>query len=694
MIIRLFFFVAVCSCVKSIAQDFSKPMQHAYLLTRMAEKFHIQPKPLNDELSNLLFEQVLKTTDKDHVIFLQEDINALSVFRYRLDEEITERKTNFLQQLNSIWQKRVKQNDSLALVICKTAFNFSLTETYREADDSLYAINVEQKKQKLSRMLKWRILDRITDHLLETAETNKEINKKRADSMELVLRKSLATSYSKETVAVKRAQQYEQRLGNLFCNVLALCYDPHSSYMPAEEKEAFDEGMGQKPMRFGLGLNENESGEVTIDHLQPGSSAYKSGVMNTGDKIITMQEPGKQPVNVSGFNLFQTDSLINESTADKLIVTIKKPDGTTKQVTLYKERFATEEDEEDLVLSYILKGEKNIGYISIPDFYVDWENTETGINGCANDVAKEILKLKKEQIDGLIIDIRYNGGGSVQEAIELSGIFIDGGPVAQLKAKEPKPYTLKDVNSGSIFDGPLLIMVNGYSASASELFSGALQDYNRAVVAGTPTYGKATGQIIFPLDTTVTLETLEQKKADVYVKLTTSVLYRLTGQTAQQHGVVPDVLLPDLLQTVGEKEKDEQFSFTLSPIEKNKYYKPAAPIANEVLRRMAGNVTDTAVYFKKLKEYNQWIKTVLEQKEFSLKLDDVLKVKKEQQAYLDFFENWQQTNPFTVTNHSLQKERLRASEWLAEMDNETKEAVAQDPYIHLCYLLLLKMIKP
>jgi carboxyl-terminal processing protease len=462
--------------------------------------------------------------------------------------------------------------------------------------------------------------------------------------------------------------------------------------MPEEEKEEFDEELGQKPLRFGMLLNENEKGEAIIGKLQPGSSAFKSGALNSGDKIITVQEPGKTAINVTDITLFQIDSIMNEIKSDKLFLTIKKPDGAIKQTTLYKERFSTEEDEEDKVQGYILKGTKNIGYISIPDFYIDWENTETGIFGCANDVAKEIIKLKKENIEGLIIDIRYNGGGSVQEAIELSGIFIDGGPVAQYKTKEPKVYTLKDVNSGSVFTGAVMILVNGYSASASEMFSATMQDYNRAIVAGSATYGKSTGQLIFPLDTTVTLENYKQNKSQNYIKITTMALYRLTGATAQQQGVVPDILLPDLLETVGEKEKNEQFAFRLLPIEKNKYYKAYNVINTDEIKRTAQALMDTSAYFKKLNDYGRWLSTMMQQKEFSMRIEDVIQFKKKQQSYINFFESFEQQPSFTVANHSLQKERLKASEWLTEMDEETKLMLCNDPYINICYRLLVKVI--
>ncbi len=683
-----FFLFILTFCCHS--QDFSKAMHNAFLITRMVEKFHLQPKPLNDELSTTLFEQFLNNLDESKTLFLTEDLNKLSAFRLNLDEVIAQRQPNFLQLVAAIYQQRIKQNDSLIKVICKTPFNFLLPDKLFKAEDTTYTASVTAKQMRLSKYLKWQVLDELTDDE-EFRILNPAAQKKFLDSAEVVERKQLIQRSNKKYTSLLESEKLNTTISNLFCKTLAHYYDPHTSFMPADEKEEFDEDLGQKPLRFGLGLEENEDGEVTISNLLPGSSAYKSGLLNAGDKIITVQEPGKTQVNVSSFTLLQIDSVMIETTGEKLLLTVKKPDGTTKQISLMKERFATEEDEEDKVQGYVLKGTKNIGYISIPDFYIDWEDASKGIAGCANDVAKEIIKLKKENIEGLIIDIRYNGGGSLGEAIDLSGIFIDGGPVGQYKEKLPKPFTLKDANAGSIYNGPLLIMVNGYSASASEMFSGTLQDYNRAVIVGASTYGKATGQIVLPIDTMVTEKTIGQFKTENYLKVTTFGLYRINGTSAQRNGVIPDVELPDLLQIVGEKEKNEQFAFTLLPIEANKYYKPFQIISKEGLQSKAKNIIDTSSYFKNIGHYHQLYNEIKQQKEFSLKLDDVLRFKKKEQEFLDFFENYRQQSTFTIDNYKLQKERLNASEWLTELDNETKEAIKNDPYINICYQLILQM---
>lgn len=677
--------VLCCTIVFSYAQDFSKSMRHAFLITRMMEKFHIQPAAVNDDFSNQLFYHFLRSADKEHLLFQAEDMDHLLAYRYKLDEEIVNQQTGFLRLVHQIREKRLKQNDSLLQIIFKTPFNFSLPEKISKADDSVYVKTLRDKQLKLYKYFKWQILDAITDEMPE--QLSAALQKKFADSAAVVLSQTYRTVFQK-----MRSNATTDVLGNMFCSSIALCYDPHSTFFTAEEKESFDQELGQTPLRFGFNVDESEDGGVVIERLLPGSSAFKSGALNAGDKIIAIQEPGGNPNDVSEMSLTQMDSVMETITSDKLVFTIKKPDGKTREVTLFKERVEAEEDEDDLVQGYILKGPRNIGYISIPDFYVDWENTENGINGCANDVAKEVLKLTKEHIDGLIIDLRYNGGGSLQEAIDLSGIFIDGGPVGQLRLKDPKIHTLKDVNGGSVFTGPLLIMVNGYSASASEFFAAAMQDYNRALIVGAPTYGKATGQMVFPLDTTVTIETAGSKTGDAYIKITTSALFRITGSTAQKNGVVPDVLLNDLLQTVGEKERDEANSFTLAPIEPNKYYRPYPLIAKDKILNTTKTITDTSFFFRQIVAFDKWIKDARQNKELSLKLEDVLFNKQQETRFYTYFENYKSKNNYTVENHLLRQQRLQASELLTESDQETRILVSDDPYISLCYELLLRII--
>ncbi|WP_315818899.1 S41 family peptidase [Paraflavitalea speifideaquila] len=324
-------------------------------------------------------------------------------------------------------------------------------------------------------------------------------------------------------------------MANLWCSSLAACYDPHTAYFPPATKESFEGHLGKKQLEFGLTLDEDKDGNAQIAALKPGSPAFQSGQLNEGDKLQSVQTDNKPAVDVSTAGAAAINQVLSAAGSGKTVLTVKKADGSTRQVTLSKQKQLTD-DEEDKVKGFVLKGSKNIGYISLPAFYLDWED-EQGVNGCANDVGREIIKLKKENISGLILDLRYNGGGSLQEALELAGIFIDAGPVAQIKSRDPKVTTLKDINRGTVYDGPLLVLINGFSASASEMLAASLQDYNRALIVGATSYGKATAQEVLPLDTTIDRESYNGKAAsDSYIKLTTSCLYRLTGATAQAQG--------------------------------------------------------------------------------------------------------------------------------------------------------------
>ncbi|CAF3812541.1 unnamed protein product [Rotaria sp. Silwood1] len=446
-------------------------------------------------------------------------------------------------------------------------------------------------------------------------------------------------------------------------------------------------------MVFGFNLNENEDGDVSIQNLLPGSPAFKSGMINKGDKITAIQWEGSKPIDVSNATIQEISEMLSASNHTKATITFTKADGTKREVTLGKE-LATNDEDDDKVTSYVLKGEKNVGYIALPSFYEDWEN-ESSINGCSNDVAKEVLKLKKENIEGLILDLRFNGGGSVREAIELAGIFIDAGPIAQMKFKEPKAFSLKDVNRGTIYDGPLTILVNGFSASASELVAGALQDYNRALIVGSTTYGKATGQRVLALDTNIVLKDFKEESIKGNsVKLTLSQVYQVSGKTAQFRGVVPDILLPDATEAFNKKERNEPFAIPANNIEANKYYIPLKPLPLNLLQEKANEYIKADVYFEEVNKYIRTKKIAQQKKDVSLKLDDIIKEMNndddldEEQSELPSLKK-----VYTVSNNSFELERINANNNLKTINEAFKTRLGKDAYVNVAYKLLLLMNK-
>jgi len=674
------------------SQLINKAASDAYLITRMTEKFHVQPKAVNKELSANWFDDLTKQLDDDKIFFTQEDMIKLQAFRLQLDNEVLNKKTGFLQLLVSIYQQRLKQADTMIDNICNQPFRFNINEKLTVTEDTTFPSNITTQRIKLYKHLKAATLSALLELDEDLTSTKPEQKNKTIDSLEIVIRKKNKTIYKR---SIKRMLQVpgglEQSVCTAYCQSLATCFDPHTDFFPLTEKENFESHLGKASMQFGFKLDEDEDGEVVIDNLKPGSPAFKSGEMNKGDKIQTVQWEGKEPIEVSDASPAELSEILSADNHEKLNITIKKADGTIRHVSLMKEK-AEPGDDDNRVKSFLLKGKKTIGYISLPAFYTDWESDGKGVNGCADDVAKEIIKLEKEKIVGLILDVRYNGGGSMQEAVDLAGIFIDAGPVAQIKTRDAKVYTLKDINRGTIYDGPLILMVNGYSASASEMVAGTLQDYNRALIVGSPTYGKATAQIVLPLDTTIDLDKdFKNKQADCYIKLTVEKLYRINGSSAQATGVQPDILLQDLLEADPHREVNTPLSFPPSSIAPNKYYKANAALPIAALQAFAKTQTDTSVYFKTLKSYIQLYKLHLQPRDISLYWPEASEDKKKDEAGIQYpaqFNNNNANAPFTVMNHAFEEQRLKTDDDLRELDDTWKERLLKDPYIQIAFGLL------
>jgi carboxyl-terminal processing protease len=670
------------------AQPADAKATDAYLITRMAAKFHIQPRSLDKTMSAAVYATVLKELDEERIFFTQGDIAQLAAYQYTLDQEILNRRSGFLQLLTSIYQQRLTQVDTMVDHIAAKPFNFLAGEKITLAEDTAYPANLGALHVKLYKFMKYSVAVRLANAMVAAGGT---YNPKLVDSLEPRLRKRAVVTTKR---MIKRILQSPIGVGNMvgiiYCQALAVCYDPHTAYFSPDEKAAFETELGNKPLSFGLTLNEGDDGHALVGHLEPGGPAFQSGAISEGDRIMAVRWEGKDPIDVSDASVLELYHILSTEGASTLTLDIKKKDGTVRQVSLTKQKVSTQlaDDEEDKVQGYLLKGSSTIGYISLPAFYEDWEDNK-GINGCANDVAREIIKLKRDGIGGLILDLRYNGGGSMSEAVALAGLFIDAGPVAQVKARDEKIFTLKDVNRGTIWDGPLIVLVNGSSASASEVVAGTLQDYNRALIVGSPTFSKATAQVVLPMDTTIDLATLNpQAQASSYIKITMSKLYRINGSTAQFTGVKPDILLPEPPDASQHREADEPFALPPTPIEPNKYYRalPPLPIAEE--KMVATRAIADMPFFQQATPApvsNQW-------KDESLNLSELLKEKNTDKTMEDT--TAEKNNLYTVANPAYDNQLLGSDAALQAVNEERKKDVLYDPYLIVAYRLTAAMIKP
>ena len=677
------------------SQTPGKSVEDAFLITRMAAKFHVQPRPVDDQFSNIVFSAVIKHLDEEKLLFTKQDITKLEPFRYQLDDEIKNRKADFLSLLTSVYKDRIQQAALIINKLVSKPLNYSNAETLTVAESTNYVTDTTAMRIKISKVIKSAALQDLSKVLIKDSFIFS--NKNRMDSVLAAISIKNQKSYKRYIDELQQdALGIEKNVGDAYCKAIANCFDPHTEYFPLTEKENFESQLGNKPFLFGFSLSQSDNEGLVINDLMPGSPAFKCGMLNKGDKILSIQWENKQPIDVSDASRKELDAVLNASNHDKATFTVKKADGSTRQVILIKELISDDADAEDAVKSFILKGEKNIGFIILPAFYTSWEKEAEQDLGCAGDVAKEIIKLKKENIQGLIIDLRYNGGGSMQEAVALAGIFIDGGPVCQVNDRNEKTYTLKDVNRGTVYDGPLIIMVNGYSASASEMLAGTLQDYNRAIIVGSPTYGKATAQVVLPMDTTIDLEKtdISKKQAASYLKTTVSQLYRTTGKTAQARGVQPDIELPDLLQAHPQREADEANVLISQPIEVSKYFKPNTPLLLTSLQAAAKTKMEASAYFTWLKKYIESEKAGIVKKDINLKLADIIAEENSAvQSTPDSNATKKERASYTVHHNAFEKQQMLVNTRLKELNDQWDEFLSEDPYLHIAYDVMLLMIK-
>jgi carboxyl-terminal processing protease len=477
-------------------------------------------------------------------------------------------------------------------------------------------------------------------------------------------------------------EDYQQQLVSIYLNTFLSCFDPHSAYFNMAARQRFKAGLNTEELSFGFSLDENERGEVFIDHLAPGGAAWISGLLNKGDVPVQLKWEGSQAVELTGLEIEDVQRLLNLHSKEKIELTVRKGNGQQQTVTLQKQKL---ENEDNIVKSFVLSGRQNIGYVMLPSFYTKWED-KTG-SRCAADVAKEIVKLKKDSISGLILDLRFNGGGSLAEAVEMAGIFIDEGAICQMKTSgDAKLEVLKDMNRGVIYNGPMLVLVNGQSASASELVAAALQDYNRAIIAGTPTYGKATGQDILPLQDPA------YSGADKagFVKLTMIKLFRPTGRTAQKAGVQPDIIIPDVYG-LEQKEVDEPFSLSADTVAAYKYFKPMKPLALATLQqKSSGRIAETAK-FREGKRLAQLASGYRKRGKVSLKWDDAEKELKAIASGSDEKLFSQPSSVYRVRNNTADQKFTPAS--VNDMNTFRLKRLAADMYVEEAYQILADLIQ-
>jgi carboxyl-terminal processing protease len=402
-------------------------------------------------------------------------------------------------------------------------------------------------------------------------EELKEQQKKSTDKKELAKTTAQLETDSRDNVR-KSMVSYFKRINKISDNdrfatyINSICHvvDPHTDFFPPKDKQRFDEEMSGT--FYGLGaVLQSEEGACKIKSIVVGSPCWKEGSLKVGDIINKVAQANEESVDISGWDIDDIVSIIRGKDGSLVTLTVKHLDGSMEDIVIKRGR--VEKDETFAKSAIIKQGNLNIGYIILPEFYADFQDA----NGrrCAIDIEKEIIKLKAENVQGIVLDLRNNGGGSLSDVVDIGGMFIDRGPIVQVKSKMENAQTLSDRRAGILYDGPLAIMINQGSASASEILAAAMQDYKRAVIIGSTSFGKGTVQRVFPL------EDFYQGNKSVLpfgsIKLTLQKFYRINGGSTQLKGVTPDILLPDLYELLDVGERRDSNSLAWDQIAKSEY---------------------------------------------------------------------------------------------------------------------------
>ncbi len=532
------------------------------------EQNHYSPKPINDNFSKEIFKKFLSSVDHDKNIFLQSDINALKKYETALDDEIHGSPLQFLPAVNEVYAQRTQEVALLYKDILSKPFDFSTNEEIVTDSKKLNFSSTDAgRKEMWKKKLKYLALERYSD-LLDQREKNKDkkdfVTKTNAE-LEKEAREKVGKIMDKNFEKLKYRFTDDERF-NLFINTITAYMDPHSDYFPPVEKRSFDEQMSGRFYGIGASLKEEE-GSIKIGTLLTGSPAWKSGEIQAGDIVMKVAQGKNEPVELTGLDVEDAVKIIRGTKGTEVRLTMKKQDGTLKVVSLIRDEIV---QDEVYVRSAIVNGKEKIGYIYLPDFYADYEKS----NGarCAVDVAREVQKLKAEGVDGIVIDLRNNGGGYLSEVVQMVGLFIPDGPIVQVKDKEGKPTVLRDEDKSVLYTGPLAVMINEFSASASEIFAAAIQDYGRGIILGSSsTYGKGTVQRAIPFGRP--LDLFSGRTEFGAIKLTLQKFYRINGGSTQLRGVTPDVIIPDEYEYLKFREKDSENALPWDEIQKSDFTK-------------------------------------------------------------------------------------------------------------------------
>jgi len=669
------------------------------LLTFVIERGHYDPAVMDDKFSKGVYKDYIEALDPSKRFFLQSDVDEFVKYETQLDDQIKNKDLSFFNLTYNRLMQRITESKDFYKEVLATPFDYSIKEDFNTDYEKLpYAKTTAELKEKWRKQIKLSTLSSLTDKLkmqedLKNGVANdkkkdkngKEIAGKNAVTLSDKDKDKTFAELEKDTreSSLKSLNEYFDFINDLdqndwfsvYVNAIATRFDPHTNYFPPDEKERFDVSMSGKLEGIGARL-QKKNDYTEVSELISGGPAWRGKELETGDIIMKVAQGNQEAVDVVGMHLDDVVKKIKGPKGTEVKLTVKKVDGTIKVISIIRD--IVEIEETYAKSSVVEKNGVKYGVIYLPKFYIDFENNDSRDAG--KDMAIEVERLKKEGVQGIVIDLRDNGGGSLKTVVDIAGLFIEEGPIVQIKSAGKKKEVLYDRDKKIQWDGPLVIMQNSFSASASEILAAAIQDYRRGVIIGSKqSYGKGTVQNVIDLNQFVRGNTVGDLGA---LKTTTQKFYRITGGSTQLEGVSSDVAIPDRYAylKMGERDIDNAMPYDkIDPAQFNFWEKQNnfdAAIENSK-KRIAENPK-----FKLIDENAKWIDDRNKENVYSLNIDQF---KAEQNAIEEkakkykSIADYQNSLQFNSLPYELEAEKADAT--LKEKRERWHESLSKDIYV-------------
>ncbi|WP_350286241.1 carboxy terminal-processing peptidase [uncultured Croceitalea sp.] len=689
--------VASCSFTNKSFETNDKDKLLLDLITYVLERGHYEPKDINDKFSANVFEDFIDILDPTKRYFLESDIREFEQYKYQIDDQIKNTDITFFNLVYQRLMKRMDEAKAIYTDALEKPFDYSKKEEINiDYKDEEYASNKKQLKERWRKQLKYNALGvydgkvKIKNGFMEgatgaggdLASANTKVELSEADielrDMSLAEVEQAARESTKNTLDeffdfvadLERKDWFVQ-----YINTIVDEFDPHTFYFAPDEKDKFDISMSGKFEGIGARLQKKPEGAKIVEIIS-GGPVWRAKSLEVGDEILKVAQEGEEPTDIVGMRLDDAIKLIKGPKGTIVDLTVRKVDGTLDVVSITRD--VVELEESYAKSASVIKDERKYGLINLPKFYVDFDDyTE---RNAATDVAKEVERLKEAGAEGLILDLRDNGGGSLKTVVEMAGLFIKSGPVVQVKSSGQRKEIHEDKDERIQWDGPLVILVNELSASASEILAAAMQDYKRAVVIGSKqTFGKGTVQNVIPLDNIVR----SNEHGDLgAIKLTTQKFYRINGGSTQLEGVKSDIVVPDRYSYIDLGERDQENPLPWDKISPADYqswegYIDYDATIEKSKARMAGNQQ-----IKLIEENAKWLRDQQDETTVSLNYESYKTTQEKNKDRSNYFKKLREyDSKLTFESLKYEQELFTQDPVLRERRDRWHTDLAKDVYI-------------